>query len=192
MTESPAAEPRVKRAYNRRAPIRSEGVRAVETRPEPVRPEPKRVRVRKGGMGVEKLHIPKHMWPDGVDLQWIVDTIHGQPMYQERMGYEINGWQPVTCDMFQGRFDGMFMPRGHKGPISVEGMILMERPMELTNEARAEERNAAKQAVSVHERKIKSGQIEGATDLADTSHQSARANTRINKEMLSGVNIPRD
>ncbi len=185
MSDTTQAPP--KRPYNRRPPVRT-----AEVRPEPVRAEevrPKRERTRKG-TGTDRLHIPQHLIPDGVDLQWVTDTILGQPATQTRIGFEVNGWQPVTPDMFGGRYDGMFMPKGFKGEINVDGLVLMERPMELTLEARAEERKAARSAINTHESKIRAGQVDGVT--LDTSHPQARAVTKIDREILSGMPVPKD
>lgn len=142
---------------------------------EPVRAK---VRVRKG-MGVDQLHIPQEMIPDGVDLQWVTDSVLGQPNPHGRQQFEINAWEPVLPSMFEGRFDGMFMPKGYKGEINVGGLVLMWRPMELTLEARAEERQAARHAMVSEEAKMKTGQVEGIT--FDTDTPNARAHTFVKK-----------
>ena len=186
MSEQSATNPAPKRPYNRRAPLRAEPVRVEAAREEEVRP--KKVRTRKGG-GTDRLHIPPEMIPDGIDLQWVTDAVLGQPSPQTRMSYEVNAWEPVTGGMFEGRFDGMFMKKGHEGEINYEGLVLMWRPMELTLEARAEERAAALQAVGRQEAKLKSGQLDGVS--FDTQHPSARANTRLTKERIPSIAVPR-
>jgi hypothetical protein len=60
--------------------------------------------------------------------------------------------------------------------------------MELTMEARAEERAAARQAVGIQERKLTSGQLDGVT--LDTQHSTARANTRLTRTVESGIMVP--
>lgn len=165
-----------------RAPIR-------QTEPEEIR-EPVRAKVRtRKGAGTDRLFIPQEMIPDGIDLQWVTNAVLGQPAPQLRMAYEVNAWEPVTPEMFDGRFDGMFMKKGHKGEIEVDGLVLMWRPMELTLEARAEERGAASQAVNVQNSKLRSGHLDGVT--LDTQHPTARANTRVQREILSGAPIPK-
>lgn len=143
-------------ARTARVPVRENEPR-VEADREPVRA---RVRTRKGA-GNDRLHIPREMIPEGVDLQWVADSVLGQPDVQGRMAFEVNGWQPVTPDMFDGRFDGVFMPKGHKGEINVGGLVLMERPLELTLQARAEERHAARQQIGIETNKMVSGNIDG-------------------------------
>lgn len=169
-------------ARTTRTPIR-------QAEPEAEAREPVRAKVRtRKGAGVDRLHIPQHLIPDGIDLQWVTNAVLGAPAPQIRMAYEVNAWEPVLPDMFDGRFDGMFMKRGHKGEIEVDGLVLMWRPMELTLEARAEERQAARQAVQIQTGKLQSGQLDGVT--LDTQHPTARANTVVRREILAGSPIP--
>jgi hypothetical protein len=138
---------------------------------------PKKRRIRKM-TGSGPLEIPLDMFPDGIDLMWVSDSILGQPSPEIRQQFEINAWEPVSQDMFDGRFDGMFMRRGQRGEINVQGMVLMWRPMELTAEARAEERAAALAATRTTESSIKRGEVPGISEEA-TQHHRARANTRV-------------
>lgn len=165
-------------------------VRETEVRQEEVRtaPREKRQRLQKYGEGQDRFSIPREMIPDGIDLQWVAYEILGQPAPQERVKFERNGWRPVLGQDFQGRFDGMFMPKGHKGEICVEGQVLMERPMELTIEARQEERQAAMTAVGVQERRLQAGQLDGVT--LDTQHPTARLNTRLTRTVEAGIPVP--
>lgn len=154
---------------------------------DPAEPVRKKVRTRKG-TGTDRLHIPQEIIPDGIDLQWVTDSVLGQPAMQTRIAFEVNAWEPVLPSMFDGRFDGMFMPKGHKGEINVDGLVLMWRPMELTMEARAEERQAARGAVVAQEAKLRGGNLDGVT--LDTQHASVRANTRLTREIIPGMPIP--
>lgn len=167
------------------APMRNAEVRAEPAR-EPIRETPARKqRLRKGIANVSPTHIPQEMIPGDIDLQWVTDTIHGMPEAQGRQSFEINGWEPVTPDMWGKRFDGMFMPKGFKGEINVLGSVLMWRPMELTLEARAEERQQAVAARLSIERKLRNGELDGVA--FDTQHPTARAITNVGRE---GVAMP--
>lgn len=164
-----------------KAPVREAEVR------EPVRAKE---RTRKGGGTVNKFSIPQEMIPEGVDLQWNVDTVVGQPQTQERMAMEQQAWDPVTPDMFGGRFDGMFMRKGHKGEINVGGLVLMWRPIELTEEARAEERRDAAMARHVEERKMTEGRPDGVNpDLMDPAAGSAKRQTFLRKERIPSMPV---
>jgi hypothetical protein len=183
MTESPITAPkRKKSAKALRAPVRQNEVR------EPVREAP-RQRLRKNIAQQSPTHIPREMIPEGVDLQWVIDSIHGQPEIQGRLTFEANGWQPVTGQMWGGLFDGMFMPKGHTGEINVLGQVLMERPMELTIEARQEELGAAVSARRGVESKLRGGQIDGVK--FDTQHSTARKVTNVGYDS-ERMQVPRE
>lgn len=147
---------------------------------EPVRMEvrdttERRQRLRKGAASTSPTHIPQELIPDGIDLAWVTDSIHGQPTPRERMAFEINGWQPVTPDMFGGIFDGMFTPKGYKGEINVMGQVLMERPLELSIEARQEEYNEAIRAKVRTETTLRNGEIPGINGRGyETKHPTVR------------------
>lgn len=162
-------------------------IHAAPPRPDPVAeivhdaPE-RRQRLRKGIANTSPTHIPREMIPEGIDLQWVTDTVYGKPEIQGRQQFEINGWRPVTPDMFGGRFEGMFTPKNHKGEINVMGSVLMERPMELTLEARAEEASDAVRARIAAEAKLRGGDIEGISERFTTQHKTARAVTQVSRE----------
>lgn len=169
-----------------RTPIRTDAPEPEAVR-EPVRAK---TRTRKGGAGVDKYHIPREMIPDGIDLQWNVDSVLGQAATQDRMSMEMQAWEPVTPDMWDGRFDGMFVRRGHQGEINVGGLVLMWRPLELTLEARSEELQVARQARYVEERKIQQGTPDGVNlDMLNPNHGSARAKTFLHKERIPSMPI---
>lgn len=86
----------------------------------------------------DKFDVPLHMIPDGWTYQWLSQATVGQ--MNNNAHFYANGWEPVMAK----RHDGIFMQKGHDGPIIVDGMILVERPIELTLEARAEELRTAK------------------------------------------------
>ena len=97
----------------------------------------------------------------GCDLQWVTDSILGQPTIAHRQAFEVNAWEPVTGDMFDGAFDGMFTRKGHQGEIQYEGLVLMYRPMELTEEAKEEEAAARRGAMEAQRSMVMNGVISG-------------------------------
>jgi hypothetical protein len=76
----------------------------------------------------DRLRIPPHMIPEGMSLQWVTNTVLGQPVQQHRAQFEKKGWTPVHQEDFDARFDGMFMQKGADGEINYEGLVLMARP----------------------------------------------------------------
>lgn len=103
-----------------------------------------------GGETRDKFWAPAP--PPGFDYQWRRRTIYGQedPAYQVELTRQ--GWEPVPLDRHP-----QMMPKGWSGrSIEVEGMILMERPKILTDEARERERRAALEAVLTKELQLSS------------------------------------
>lgn len=95
-----------------------------------------RTRVRRSD---DRYAFDKSIVPDGWVYQWKRHTILGQedPSYQAEL-HQV-GFTPVPAE----RHDGMFLPVGFKGSIIIGGQILMERPVELEMEARAEDKARA-------------------------------------------------
>lgn len=85
--------------------------------------------------------IPASMIPPGITYQWNAVSVAGNSdilLDQNHMMYQ-NGWRPVPAE----RYAGTLVPKGSKGNIIRGQQLLMERPKELTDEARAEDiRNA--------------------------------------------------
>jgi hypothetical protein len=96
--------------------------------------------------------------PDGWDYQWKLKSVLNQDDIDRIRQNELNGWEEVPLDRHPE-----LMPRGWKGnTIEVGGLVLMERPKVFTDEARAEERRAAREAVVTKEAQMREGR---ANDL---------------------------
>jgi hypothetical protein len=85
-----------------------------------------------------------------IDFNWKRYETYGKRDYAEQRSYYDQGWRPVMHEMFPDRF----APAGTEGPVIVKDMILMERPMRLTVQARNEEMNLATRAMTVHRQKM--------------------------------------
>ena len=124
---------------------------------------------------VNRLHIPKELIPDGMDYLWCTDKVHGQPFPGWRQRREMMGWRPVPAE----RYDGMFMPKGHKGEINIEDSVLMERPLEYSIRARHADARAAHGQVKAKEQQIRGGNFDNVT--LDSHHPSAIKKNKISK-----------
>lgn len=120
-----------------REPVHSDQVAAVRTRHKDV-----------GG----RFHIPpelvaRHL--PGRSVEWKRHSLLGQedPFYA--LNLKSVGWEPVQAYQFPG-----LMPIGYKGPIIRDGMMLYERPQELTDEARREQLEAAFDVIRTTERRL--------------------------------------
>jgi len=91
--------------------------------------------------------------PDGWDYQWKLRSVMGKEDIEAIRRVEMAGWTPVPLERHPE-----LMPREWSGStIEVGGLVLCERPMMFTNEAREEERRLAKEAVYTKERLMKEG-----------------------------------
>jgi hypothetical protein len=85
-----------------------------------------------------------------IDFNWKRFETYGKADYAEHRLYQDQGWKAVQHHHFPGRF----APPGTQGPVIIKDMMLMERPMRLTVQARNEEIHQATRAMQVHRQKV--------------------------------------
>lgn len=96
----------------------------------------------------DKFHIDPADIPDGMSYQWIAITVAGAEQRNSIAQFQQNGWEAVPMSRYPGRYG----PANHQGklnndPIVIDGLMLCERPIELTIEAREEEIGSAKELI---------------------------------------------
>lgn len=130
----------------------------------------------------DKFAFDKSIIPSGWDYQWKTRTVKGWEWVDHLVELAQNGWEPVPPQ----RHDGVFMPKGYKGPtIERLGMILMERDMRLTLQARGMEKKEANTAVqnSRYMSEMFARDLsDGARDTVETAHRAAKQFTGVNVE----------
>jgi hypothetical protein len=101
--------------------------------------------------------IPRNLIPEGWDYQWCAVSVTGNTeiLLDQNLMMAENGWRPVPAERYPGRF----MPVGHKGSIVRGGQMLMERPLVLSEEARADDIKAAHQLISDRNESLKLGSV---------------------------------
>ena len=109
--------------------------------------------------GVDKFHIDPRIIPDGWSYEWKRLTVLGKedPSYQVTVAQR--GWEPVP----RSRHPHMMPDSYHGETIEREGMILMERPKEITDEVKAHDLRTARAQVRGKEEQLgmaPSGQFE--------------------------------
>lgn len=95
------------------------------------------------GEGPDEFFIDREAIPPGWDYEWKTYTVGNKedPAYQVQLAR--GGWEPVPADRHPE-----FMPRGTKSPIiERRGMILMERPMEITKRVKMRDSKEARDLV---------------------------------------------
>jgi hypothetical protein len=97
-----------------------------------------RVRSLKGAQSIDRYYVPPELLAKhpSTSFEWKNYEIYGKPADAREVHFEQQqGWRACPHSMFPG----YFAPIGEPGYILVDGMILMERPLQLTQEARREE-----------------------------------------------------
>lgn len=107
-----------------------------------IRSTPIRERKRKGGQLADKFHVDASAIPDGMSYEWKTHTVTGKEDPSYSVMLRDQGWDPVDAS----RHPEM-VSEGYKGPIIRDGLMLCERPIELTREAQAEDRAAAREVI---------------------------------------------
>ena len=92
----------------------------------------------------DKFHIPAHLIPPDTSLEWKRYATGNMVDTPNIASEEANGWRICQVDEFPGIAKRYGIP---SGGIVVEGMALMERPIELTLEAISEMKAAARNQV---------------------------------------------
>lgn len=135
----------------------------------------RRIRRRKATAVEDIFYIPVEEIPPGSSYEWKRYSVIGQedPFYLAQMREQ--GWEPVSPKRHP-----TWVPPGYSQPYIIKGgMILMERPIELTEEARAEQRVLARQQVREAEARL------GRTP--NNTHQ--RLEPKITKEVLRQIPV---
>lgn len=125
--------------------------------------------------GHDKFYIPKDIIPDGWTYEWKRRLLLGQedPSYQ--VSLRRMGWDPVPA----GRHPEMMPAKWQGETIERDGLILMERPTEIVDEARRIEYMKARKQV-----RDKEAQLSGAPD-GQFTRDHAQTRPKINKSYES-------
>jgi hypothetical protein len=124
--------------------------------------------------------------PPGYVYEWKRYATLNAPDYSYHAEVQrVGGWAPVQNE----RHPGVWLPPDHKGAIIINGLMLMERPIELHREALREEKNAADE--KVRHAKTSRG-LQAASNGVDTNTPEARAASFVKEGRLRDGNIGKD
>jgi hypothetical protein len=104
--------------------------------------------------GIDEFFIDPSDIPEGWSYEWKRRTVLGaeDPAYQVALARA--GWEPVPTSRHPS-----YMPMGGDYPfIERKGMILMERPLEITDDARSTELRKARMQVRQKEAQLNSAE----------------------------------
>jgi hypothetical protein len=94
---------------------------------------------RKLDIGVNPFEVPEQYREERWDYQWCRSTCFGKPDDANINRMQDTGWRPVMRSQMPG-FMTTGRETGSDGAIEHEGLVLMERPLGMTEEAREEHR----------------------------------------------------
>lgn len=130
--------------------------------------------------GQDELALDNIQVPDGWTYEWKRQTVFGKsdPAYDTRLAR--TGWEPVPSDRHP-----QMMPKGHRGEISRDGLVLMERPKAITDRVKQLMYERARGAVRLKEQQLN----EGPPGTFDRVDERGRPMARV-KTSHSPVEIP--
>lgn len=122
--------------------------------------------------GIDEFHVDRSVVPDGWDYEWKTERIVGMENTSGLLAYRRAGWEEVPT-----RRHPEMMPIGTPGeePIRRKDMLLMERPLEITIDARNKERKLAREQVSGKEEQLnqsEKGQFDRASVKISHSYEA--------------------
>jgi hypothetical protein len=144
------------------------------------------IRKHREGLDLEnedKYFIDPRIVPEGWSYEWKRKSIYNQedPSYQIKLAD--GGWTPVPTNR-DARHKAL-MPTGNYNTIERDGMILMERPKELTDEAKAIELRRARNQVRAKEQQL------STTPDGTLSRDDARVRPQV-KKSYEAMPIPQE
>lgn len=135
--------------------------------------KPARTRRRKAVIHEDIFYIPLDEIPDDLSYEWKRWSNVGEenPFYIAQLREQ--GWEPVPPSRHPN-----WVPPGYTQPHIIKGgQILMDRPKELTEEARAENRQLARRQIREAEQRL------GMTPKDTLTRQHEGINNRVVKEI---------
>lgn len=126
----------------------------------------------------DRFALPMDEIPEGSTYEWKRFSVHGQedPFYIAHQRQQ--GWEPVDPKRHPN-----WLPEGYQGnTIIKDGLLLMERPIELTMEARDETRKASRRQID--DQKAQLGMTPNGQLPRDAD---ARTRPQVKSEMMRQV-----
>lgn len=136
-----------------------------------------RKRRRSSMINEDTFYIPQDEIPEDSSYEWKRYAVNGleDPFYIANMREQ--GWEPVNPKRHP-----TWVPPGYNQPHIIKGgQILMERPIELTREAQAEQRQLAKKQMREAEQRL------GMTPQGELTRQHPNISNRVVKEVMRPV-----
>lgn len=135
--------------------VRTQATRAPQREPAITR--------RKNPRNRDRFSFDKSIIPRGMDWQWNVVTVLNEAQRDNQIDMREAGWRAVTWRDLPDHMRPVDLTEaGLDEPVVYRGQMLMQRPMSLTIEARAEDLDAAQDAVRSKQRQLQQPEQGGA------------------------------
>jgi hypothetical protein len=121
--------------------------------------------------------IPPDLREEDWDRQWVRVSVHGWEDVDNQVSMQENAWRPISAN--RPGWEGRFMPPGYVGAIQKGGLMLMERPMSLSQEARAEQARLVRNQTEVQRQQF--GMALPSGFVADTPAARAASGIKVGK-----------
>ena len=160
-----------------REPAHQAAGRAVNRTP--AHEKPVRTRRHKLETHDDEFYLPLDEIPEGLSYEWKRMSVMGQedPYYIAKMRGQ--GWEAVLASRHPN-----WVPPGYDKPHIIKGgLLLMERPIELTEQARAEEKKISKRQVRDAEARL------GMTPKGELTRNFPGVEATVTKEYVRPVMI---
>lgn len=141
-----------------------------------------RTRRRKATVNEDPYYIPQDEIPEGLSYEWKRWSVVGEhdPFYIAQQREQ--GWEPVPPKRHPN-----WVPPGYNEPHIIKGgMILMDRPQELTDESRRELRMLSKKQVREAEQRL------GMTPKGELTRDWDGIRPRLEKQVMRPIAIEDD
>lgn len=149
--ETPAEDPPISTRPDPRPAMRADSSREESSRDRAARRAAEILGHLDGALeeGEDELSLANLEVPDGWTYEWKRQTVYGKsdPAYDTKLAK--TGWEPVPAE----RHPSM-MPKGHRGEITRDGLVLMERPKEITDRVKRIMYDRARGAVRLKEQQL--------------------------------------
>lgn len=132
----------------------------------------KRTRSRNSMLSSNPFDLPLHEIPEGLTYEWKRFSTVGDEDHFYLSEMRRQGWEPVHPSVHPN-----WVPKGYDKPNIIRGgLILMERPEELTKEARDEAKALTRQRMTEAEQRL------GLTPQGELTRSHQELNNRVVKE----------
>jgi hypothetical protein len=102
------------------------------------------------GEGTDEFYIDPASIPEGWSYEWKRETVLGQPDPSYEVTLAQHGWEPVPAS----RHPELVPPGRKVAHILRKGMLLMERPLEITEQVRTQDGRRAREQVRQKEQQL--------------------------------------